>query len=201
MLGDASPALTAVAEFLQAPVVTTRQGKGAIDDRHPLSVGSVWVNRRMQPLLDDADVILAVGTHFLGNKLAAEKTVVHVDVDPDEIGRHFADPIPVVGDAAPTLELLLDELRRTRDPAPSRGRRGARRSASRSRTTSAPSGPQGADGRPAPRRDPRRRRARAVHHHDRVHVPHALPGVRAAHLPLDVVHGHARAGASPPRSA
>ena len=83
VLGDASAALAAVAEHLQAPVVTTRQGKGAIDDRHPLAAGSVWVNRRMQPLLDDADVVLAVGTHFLGNKLAAEKTVVHLDVDPD----------------------------------------------------------------------------------------------------------------------
>ena len=120
VLGNASPALTAVAEHLQAPVVTTRQGKGAIDDRHPLAAGSIWVNRRMQPLLDDADVILAVGTHFLGNKLAAEKTVVHLDVDVTEIGRHFANPIPVVGDAAPSLELLLDALRRQRDPAPSR---------------------------------------------------------------------------------
>jgi len=120
VLGNASAPLTAVAEHLQAPVVTTRQGKGAIDDRHALAAGSVWVNRRLQPLLDDADVVLAVGTHFLGNKLAAGTTVVHVDVDPAEIGRHFADPLAVVGDAAPTLELLLDALRRLRDPAPSR---------------------------------------------------------------------------------
>ena len=39
---------------------------------------------------------------------------------PTEIGRHFANPIAVVGDAAPSLELLLDALRRQRDPAPSR---------------------------------------------------------------------------------
>ena len=62
-----------------------------------------------------------VGTHFLGNKLAADKTVVHLDVDVAEIGRHFANPIPVVGDAAPSLELLLDALQRQRDPAASRG--------------------------------------------------------------------------------
>jgi acetolactate synthase-1/2/3 large subunit len=120
VLGDATTALTAVAEHLQAPVVTTRQGKGAIDGRHPLAAGSVWVNRRMQPLLDDADVILAVGTHFLGNKLTADKTVVHVDVDPDEIGRHFGDAVAVVGDAAPTLDLLLSELQSRCDPVPSR---------------------------------------------------------------------------------
>ena len=116
VLGNASAPLTAVAEFLQAAVVTTRQGKGAIDDRHPLSIGSVWVNKRLQPMLDDADVILAVGTHFLGNQVAADKVVVHVDVDPAEIGRHFANSVAVVGDAAPTLDLLLAELQKRSDP-------------------------------------------------------------------------------------
>ncbi len=120
VLGDAGAQLTAVAEFLQAAVVTTRQGKGAIDDRHPLSVGTAWVNTRLQPLLDDADVILAVGTHFLGSNVAVGKVVVHVDVDPDEIGRHVADPVAVVGDAAPTLDLLLAELQKRSDPHPSR---------------------------------------------------------------------------------
>jgi acetolactate synthase-1/2/3 large subunit len=46
--------------------------------------------------------------------------VVHVDVDPDEIGRHFADAVPVVGDAAPTLAALLAELQARSDPRPSR---------------------------------------------------------------------------------
>jgi acetolactate synthase-1/2/3 large subunit len=120
VLGDASPQLTAVAEFLQAGVVTTRQGKGAIDDRHPLSIGSVWVNKRMQPVLDDADVILAVGTHFMGAKVAPEKIVVHLDVDPQEIGRHHPGAVAVVGDAAPTLDQLLAELQKLSDPRPSR---------------------------------------------------------------------------------
>ena len=120
VLGDASPALTAVAEFLQAPVVTTRQGKGAIDDRHPLSVGTAWVNRRVQPVVDDADVILAVGTHFASSGARPDQTVVHVDVDADEIGRHFPGAIPVVGDAAPTLEAVLAALQKLGDPRPSR---------------------------------------------------------------------------------
>jgi len=120
VLGDAAAELAAVAEFLQAPVVTTRQGKGAIDARHALYAGTAWVNRRLQPLLDDADVILAVGTHFVGNNVAPTKCVVHLDVDREEIGRHSEAPVAVVGDAAPTLELLLAELRTRRDPAPSR---------------------------------------------------------------------------------
>jgi acetolactate synthase-1/2/3 large subunit len=120
VLGDAAGALTAVAEFLQAPVITTRQGKGAIDDRHPLSVGTAWVNQRVQPVVDDADVILAVGTHFASSGARPDQTVVHVDVDAEEIGRHFPGAIPVVGDAAPTLDGVLTALQKLGDPRPSR---------------------------------------------------------------------------------
>ena len=69
VLGDASPQLTRIAEMLQAPVVTTREGKGAIDDRHALSIGTMWVNPRMRPAIDAADVVLAVGTRFQGFNL------------------------------------------------------------------------------------------------------------------------------------
>jgi acetolactate synthase-1/2/3 large subunit len=110
VLGDASAELTALAEFLQAPVITTRQGKGAIDDRNPLSVGTAWVNKRLQPVVDDADVILAVGTNFAASGASKDQVVVHVDVDPEQVGRHFPDAIPVVGDAALTLASLLREL-------------------------------------------------------------------------------------------
>jgi acetolactate synthase-1/2/3 large subunit len=120
VLGDASAQLTALAEFLQAGVVTTRQGKGAIDDRHPLSIGTMWVNRRLRPVLDDADVILAVGTHFAGSGVGSDKQVVHVDVDEAEIGRQHPNSFPVIGDAASTLEALLDELRKIGDPRPDR---------------------------------------------------------------------------------
>jgi acetolactate synthase-1/2/3 large subunit len=120
VLGDAAAELAALAEFLQAAVVTTRQGKGGFDARNPLYAGTVWVNRRLQPLLDDADVVLAVGTHLIGNALPEGTPVVHVDVDRAEIGIHRPDAIAVVGDAAPTLAAILAALRTRRDPAKSR---------------------------------------------------------------------------------
>jgi acetolactate synthase-1/2/3 large subunit len=120
VLGDATAELTALAEYLQAPVITTRQGKGAIDDRNPLSVGTAWVNKRLQPVVDDADVILAVGTNFASSGAAKDQVVVHVDVDPEQIGRHFPDAVPVVGDAAPTLAAMLAELESRSGPRPSR---------------------------------------------------------------------------------
>ncbi len=115
----ATDALTAVAELLQAPVLTTREGKGAVDDRNPLSVGTAWSNRRVQPVIDDADVVLAVGTRLSGSGIRSQR-VVQVDVDPAEIGRQAAVDVGVVGDARLTLEALRDELDRTGPRRPSR---------------------------------------------------------------------------------
>jgi acetolactate synthase-1/2/3 large subunit len=110
VLGDASPQLTRVAEMLQAPVVTTREGKGAIDDRHALSIGTMWVNPRMRPAIDAADVVLAVGTRFQGFNLGDHQRLVHVDVDAGQIGRNRAADVAVVGPAATALEALAELL-------------------------------------------------------------------------------------------
>jgi len=106
VLGDASAALTTVAERLQAPVITTREGKGAIDDRHPLSVGTMWVNRRLRPVIDAADVVLAAGTRFQGFGLSPHQRLVHLDVDADQIGRNHPVDVAVAGDAALSLAAL-----------------------------------------------------------------------------------------------
>ncbi len=106
VLGGASAALVALAERLQSPVVTTREGKGAIDDRHPLSVGTMWVNRRLRAVIDAADVVLAVGTRFQGFGLGPQQRLVHVDVDADQIGRNHPVDVAVAGDAALALRAL-----------------------------------------------------------------------------------------------
>ena len=110
VLGDATRALLDVAEALQAPVITTREGKGAIDDRHPLSVGTMWVNHRLRPMLDAADVVLGVGTRFQGFGLRDGQRLVHVDVDPDQIGRNHPADVAVAGDVGLALAALADQL-------------------------------------------------------------------------------------------
>jgi acetolactate synthase I/II/III large subunit len=113
VLAGADRALTSVAEALQAAVVNTREGKGAIDERHPLFVGTAWVNRRLRPVVEAADVILAVGTRYQGiGKLAAHQKLIHADVDPSEFGKHAEPTLAVAGDARRFLELLHDELDR-----------------------------------------------------------------------------------------
>ena len=110
VLGDAAPSLVALAEALQAAVVTTREGKGAIDERHPLFVGTAWVNRRLAPVLATADVIVGVGTRFQGIPTTAAQRVIHIDVDPAVFSKHVHPEVAVEGDGRLCLEALLVEL-------------------------------------------------------------------------------------------
>jgi len=120
VLGNATQGLAAVVELLSSPVLTTREGKGAIDDRNPLSVGTAWVNRRVQPLIDGADVVLAVGTRGQGMGLTKGQRLIHLDVDQDQIGRNHPAEIALAGDAAATLSLLEAALAERVGQRPSR---------------------------------------------------------------------------------
>lgn len=117
---DASSGIRELAEFLQAGVVTTREGKGVIDERHPASLGSLFVHRRLAPAIAAADVILAVGTRFQGFALAPGQQLIHLDVDPTEIGRFVAPNVALVGHAASGVATLVDALHERRDPASDR---------------------------------------------------------------------------------
>lgn len=120
VLGDASAALRAVVEHLQAAVVDTREGKGGFDSRHPLFAGTAWNNKRLRHVIDDADVILAVGSRYQAMGVAPGQRLVHIDVDPDQIGRNAPADVAVAGDARLTLEALLAALDRRFPPRPSR---------------------------------------------------------------------------------
>lgn len=104
---DATPVLQALAERLQAPVVTTRGGKGAISDRHPLSLG--FAELRYKPLkawLDERDVILAVGTGTGYGDRIGTQTVIRIDIDDAEIERKDHHSYGIAGDARVCLEAL-----------------------------------------------------------------------------------------------
>ena len=120
VLGDASAELREVVELLQAAVVDTREGKGGFDERHPLFVGTAWTNARLRPLIDGADVVLAVGTRFQGIPLRADQRLVQIDVDGPQIGRHHPAELALVGDARRTLAALRDELADRVSTRPSR---------------------------------------------------------------------------------
>jgi thiamine pyrophosphate-dependent acetolactate synthase large subunit-like protein len=123
--------LTQLAERLGAPVFHTAMGKCAIPSDHPLAVGMPWrratadltaMDAFLSPLFAEADGLLAVGCRFTqlatGTwSLRLPPSVAQIDVDPDEIGRHYPIALPVVGDAGLVLERLLPLLPATSRPS------------------------------------------------------------------------------------
>jgi acetolactate synthase I/II/III large subunit len=119
-LAGANEALLAVAEHLQAAVVMTAEGKGAISDASDLSLGAaLWPGSPVRLHLDRADVVLAVGTRLATVPFQASQQVIQIDVDPEEIGRNHPGTRGLVGDARATLEQLAARLRKAGPPRPS----------------------------------------------------------------------------------
>jgi acetolactate synthase I/II/III large subunit len=141
VLGGASEALTALAEYLQAGVITSAEGKGAISDHSELSLGAtVWPQSPVRNHLLQADVILAVGTRFALAVPKADQQVIHIDIDPDEIGRNHRKTLGLVGDARATLDVMVEAVRAA---VPPRASRKADHEALRAETAALAQEPQG----------------------------------------------------------
>ena len=121
----ASKELIELAELLNAPVTTSLHGKGAIPEDHPLTFGMLGMHGRMAANLavTEADLLLAVGARFSDRStgdvhyFAPRAKIIHIDIDPVEIGKNVHVDIPIVGDAKRSLVAILKGLR-------SRARRG-----------------------------------------------------------------------------
>ena len=109
---DASAELTRLAERLGAPVVTTIEGRGAIAEDHPLCLGPNSDTGPLSPVIDDAEVVLAVGTRFqlsntMHQSLVIRARLVHLDADRGVIDRVHRSDVAIVADAKLGLEALL----------------------------------------------------------------------------------------------
>ena len=107
---EAGAELLAVAEALQAPVVSHRQGKGIVDDRHWLSQTYPAGHR----LWTDTDVVLAVGTRLKYPQmywgLDSRIRIVRIDIDPAEVDRFAKPAVGIVAGARAALAALADAL-------------------------------------------------------------------------------------------
>jgi acetolactate synthase-1/2/3 large subunit len=120
-LSGAHEALHAVAEYLQAGVACTAEGKGAVSDHSDLSLGAAfWRESPLRAAIHAADVVLAVGSRLALVSFAPETRIVQIDADPEEIGRTHKGTLGLVGDARATLEALLEKLRAGAPARPSR---------------------------------------------------------------------------------
>ena len=114
----ATEELLTLAELTGIPVITTLHGMGAFPEHHPLSLGMpgmhgwVHVNRALQ----ECDVLLNVGGRFddrvtgKASTFAPRAKVIHIDIDPSEIGKNVRVAVPIVGDARAVLQELIREM-------------------------------------------------------------------------------------------
>ncbi len=118
LYAEASEELVQVAEFLQAPVMTTLPGKSAFPETHPLSLGAGGTSTTgaVHRFLTRADTLFGVGCSFAKSNFAvpipAGKVMVHTTNDDDAINREYKCHYPVLGDAKLVLQQLLEELQR-----------------------------------------------------------------------------------------
>jgi len=118
IIASAFAELQSIAELLMIPVVTTFKGKGSFPENHPLSLGPIGMHGHAEAnkLMVEADCVLAIGTRFSDRSVGTfeefEKRlkIIHMDVDPAEIGKNQNAQIAVVGDVQATLRIMVKLL-------------------------------------------------------------------------------------------
>ena len=126
VIAEASKELLELATLIQAPVMTTQQGKGIIPEEHELAVG---VNYAMVgpawEVVPECDVILAVGTRFLFRDLQIrdDQKIIQIDVDSQVLGKNYPTEVAIEADAREALAQLVEQLRQKGSPKPSQRER------------------------------------------------------------------------------
>lgn len=119
---ESSKELTELAEYLQAPVITTGEGRGSISDKNYLSMGSFRFKNDtfFENEINDFDLVIAVGTRMLNTEYFEKQKILQIDIDDEEIGRNYKNTQGILGDAKKSLQNLLSELKNQMPPKTSR---------------------------------------------------------------------------------
>ncbi len=116
---NASEELIRFATITNIPVATTLMGKGAIPENHPLSLGMIGMHgiESTNQAITECDCLIGIGCRFSDrsvsniNKFAPEANIIHIDIDPAEIGKTVKIDIPIVGDAKITLQEFIRQVK------------------------------------------------------------------------------------------
>ncbi len=114
----ACPELVALAERMQIPVVTTLMGKAAIPCSNPLNLGPVGMHgsKYANMAVTESDLIIACGARFSDrvtgkvDEFAPHAKIIHIDIDPAEIGKIVNPDVPIVGDVKVGLAAVNERL-------------------------------------------------------------------------------------------
>lgn len=118
LISNASEELVEFARLIKAPVMTSLLGKGVIDETDDLSLGMLGMHGRKvaNDSINESDLLIAIGTRFSDRttgKLSdfmQDGKVIHIDIDPAEIGKNVDVDLPIVGDAKHILSSLIEVL-------------------------------------------------------------------------------------------
>jgi acetolactate synthase I/II/III large subunit len=118
MLSGAYAELRAFAERTGIPVITTLLGISAFPESHPLALGMPGMHGRAEVnrAIHAADMLVAVGMRFDDrvtgdvSQFAPHARIVHIDIDPAEMGKVLLPAVPIVADARVALEALTEQV-------------------------------------------------------------------------------------------
>ncbi|TCL57447.1 acetolactate synthase large subunit [Hydrogenispora ethanolica] len=118
VISGAQAELLKLAELTETPVTTTLMGMTAFPSAHPLALGMIGMHGTAAAnfAATEADLLIAVGARFDDrvtgrlDAFAPRAKVVHIDIDPAEIGKNIPVDIPIVGDCRMVLEMLTARL-------------------------------------------------------------------------------------------
>src|SRR5262245_28941108 len=118
VLSDAGKAITALAEKLRAPLVTTLLGKGAVDETHPLHLGMMGMHGTAyaNKAVVGCDLIMSIGGRW-DDRITGRVTdfcrgavKIHIDIDPAEFNKVIRPEVPIQGDARLVIEELIPQV-------------------------------------------------------------------------------------------
>ncbi|WP_406536655.1 acetolactate synthase large subunit [Methanobrevibacter sp.] len=114
IISNACCELKKLADTINAPVMTSLLGKGAIDETDDLALGMLGMHGRKvsNDSVNEADLLIAIGVRFSDrttgrlDSFVPDTKVIHIDIDPAEIGKNVPVDLPIVGDARNVLASL-----------------------------------------------------------------------------------------------
>ena len=119
IISNACAELKEFAETINAPVMTSLLGKGAIDEYDELALGMLGMHCRKvsNDTVNESDLLIAIGIRFSDrttgrlDSFVPDTKVIHIDIDPAEIGKNVEVDLPIVGDAKNILSSLNKSLK------------------------------------------------------------------------------------------
>ena len=114
IIANACCELKKLSETINAPVMTSLLGKGAIDETDDLALGMLGMHGRKvsNDYINESDLLIAIGIRFSDrttgrlDSFVPDSKVIHIDIDPAEIGKNVDVDLPIVGDAKNVLSSL-----------------------------------------------------------------------------------------------